>query len=92
MQLLSFGLALAAFSTDAPVPIAAGSLQGVLEVVAAAKACKLGELRISLYEHPYFGEARVYLIDRVVEPQAETCLMTWIAKNGERLKLTGYSK
>jgi hypothetical protein len=86
MMMFLVALGMVAQAGSPQVPVAAGSFPSIIKVLTAAKTCRLTELRISLYPMKEFGEARAFLGAEPEKP-AEACLKTWLAKNGERLRL-----
>lgn len=66
-------------------PSAAGPVESIFEVLHAAKACHINELRVSLYPSEK-DQARLYLLQ---DPQdvPVKCLDRWLTENGRRLHL-----
>lgn len=84
--MILIALVMAAQASAPQAPIAAGSFASIVEVLGAAKACHVIELRISMYPADQLGEARLFLQEELDKP-SEKCLKSWLAKNGTRLKL-----
>ncbi|MBB5714163.1 hypothetical protein FHS94_000986 [Sphingomonas aerophila] len=79
-------LALVAQASAPQAPIAAGPFASIVKVLHAAKACRITELRISMYPSEQLGEARLFLQEQP-EPSAQACLKAWLARHGSRLRL-----
>ncbi|WP_277794091.1 hypothetical protein [Caulobacter endophyticus] len=92
MHLLALGLISVAPSlacaTAPQSPIAAGPVDGVLEVIRQARACGYKALRIELESDASASEqARLFLDDAPTEA-ATRCLDSWTTSNGARLRLS----
>jgi len=74
--------------TDVPQsPLSAGPLASVLEVVSAADACGVRQLRLDTRRKDGAAPARLYLDGRLPSGPEMSCLETWLTRNGKRLRL-----
>lgn len=84
---VAVAIALAGLPAAAPqAPVAAGSYNSIMEVLTAAKDCRVQELRVSMYHTTLNGDARVFLTEAPGTPAVQ-CLNSWLTSNGRRLRL-----
>ena len=68
------------------LPIAAGHLDGIVEVVRAGRDCGIEQFRIETRASTEWGEAQLYLLDEP-SPQSLACLRSWTTRMGRQLHL-----
>lgn len=88
-------MATPAFSQDAKEPqtvqspVAAGPLSSMIEVLEAARRCRVFHLRIDADPAGAedLDEVRLFYFASMPAPEAQLCLGQWIGASGKRLKL-----